>query len=86
MTKDEALIRRFCAFLGEDPDAFMGCGTRYLHENAFRMEAAVEALDTFGMGIAEKWRTLSQATSDPNQLSLFPPSNIENIKDFQTAA
>jgi len=86
MTKDEALIRRFCAFLGEDPDAFMSCGVRYLEENAFRMEAAVEALDTFGLGVAEKWRTLSQAGNDPNQLSLFPSSNVVSIKDFQTAA
>ena len=81
MTRDEALIRRFCAMNGYDPDAIDAEGRSNLENHFDTMEAAFAALDTFNLGVTETWKALGESAQDPNQMSFsFRGDNVIDLK------
>ncbi|MEM6625557.1 MAG: hypothetical protein AAF719_02535 [Pseudomonadota bacterium] len=55
MDKFELLARRYCAFLGEDPDDTIE-GLPVWRIALADLEAAINALDTFGIDVREPFK------------------------------
>jgi hypothetical protein len=62
MTPYEQLARRYCALLGEDPDERID-GVPIWRVALADLEAAMNALDTYGMDVRESFHRLAEANS-----------------------
>jgi len=64
MTAYEQLARRYCALLGEDPDERIE-GVPVWRVAMADLEAAMNALDTFGLNTRSAFHELSEAAGPP---------------------
>lgn len=64
MTAYEQLARRYCALLGEDADERID-GVPVWRVALADLEAAMNALDTFGLDIRTTFHEISEATETP---------------------
>lgn len=62
MTPYEQLARRYCALLGEDPDERID-GVAIWRVALADLEAAMNALDTYGFDVRETFHRLAEANS-----------------------
>jgi hypothetical protein len=70
MTAYEQLARRYCALLGEDPDERID-GVPVWRVAMADLEAAMNALDTFGLDIRTTFHELAEAeTPRPPRLRI----------------
>lgn len=70
MTAYEQLARRYCALLGEDPDERID-GLPVWRIAMGDLEAAMNALDTFGLDVRTTFHEISEA-SKPERPKAFP--------------
>ena len=64
MTAYEQLARRYCALLGEDADERID-GVPVWRVALADLEAAMNALDTFGLDLRTTFHEISEATGTP---------------------
>jgi len=64
MTSYEQLARRYCALLGEDADERID-GVPVWRIALADLEAAMNALDTFGLDVRTTFHEISEATETP---------------------
>jgi hypothetical protein len=64
MTAYEQLARRYCALLGEDADERID-GVPVWRVALADLEAAMNALDTFGLDVRTTFHAISEATETP---------------------
>lgn len=64
MTAYEQLARRYCALLGEDPDERIE-GVPVWRVAMADLEAAMNALDTFGLDVRTTFHEISEASAAP---------------------
>jgi hypothetical protein len=64
MTAYEQLARRYCALLGEDADERID-GVPVWRVALADLEAAMNALDTFGLDVRTTFHEISEATETP---------------------
>jgi len=64
MTTYEQLARRYCALLGEDADERID-GVPVWRVALADLEAAMNALDTFGLDVRTTFHEISEATETP---------------------
>jgi hypothetical protein len=69
MTAYEQLARRYCALLGEDADDRIG-GVPVWRIAMADLEAAMNALDTFGMEVRTTFHEIAEASDTPRPKSL----------------
>ncbi len=74
MTAYEQLARRYCALLGEDPDERIE-GLPVWRIALGDLEAAMNALDTFGLNVRTAFHEISEASSQ-NQ----PPKGLRSLR------
>jgi len=70
MTAYEQLARRYCALQGEDPDERIE-GVPVWRIAMADLEAAMNALDTFGLDIRTTFHEISEATEQPKPKGFF---------------
>jgi hypothetical protein len=67
MSPYEQLARRYCALLGEDPDERIE-GVPVWRIAMADLEAAMNALDTFGLDIRTTFHEIAEASEAPRPL------------------
>ncbi len=66
MTTYEQLARRYCALLGEDPDERID-GVAIWRIALGDLEAAMNALDTFGLDTRSTFHAISETNDKPDE-------------------
>ena len=70
MTSYEQLARRYCALIGEDADDRID-GVPVWRIAMADLEAAMNALDTFGLDVRTTFHEISQASENPTPKNFF---------------
>ena len=70
MTAYDQLARRYCALIGEDADHRID-GVRVWRIAMADLEAAMNALDTFGLDTRTTFHEIAEATDQPKPKGFF---------------
>ncbi|MEZ5937619.1 MAG: hypothetical protein R3C52_05300 [Hyphomonadaceae bacterium] len=78
MNPYEQLARRYCALLGEDPEERIN-GVQVWRVALADLEAAMNALDTYGLDVRETFHKLAEATLPEQPPETDPAPRIRRV-------